>query len=163
MPTSCSPIESNTEASLIAEFLAEERTRTFCASPPPAASTTASPPSSAASSMTPRASTRTSSLRQGEGQRTGAGPARLRPAHRRPPRRARAGHHHRRSLPLLLHRPPQVHHRRHPRPRAIHPQHGHRRLHRRPRHHLVDARKGVLTQSRRHAYIASLLGIRHIW
>ncbi len=27
---------------------------------------------------------------------------------------------------------------------------------------LVDARKGVLTQSRRHAYIASLLGIRHI-
>jgi bifunctional enzyme CysN/CysC len=27
---------------------------------------------------------------------------------------------------------------------------------------LVDARKGVLTQTRRHAYIASLLGIRHI-
>jgi sulfate adenylyltransferase large subunit len=27
---------------------------------------------------------------------------------------------------------------------------------------LVDARKGILTQSRRHAYIASLLGIRHI-
>ncbi|HVZ91960.1 MAG TPA: sulfate adenylyltransferase subunit CysN [Rhizomicrobium sp.] len=27
---------------------------------------------------------------------------------------------------------------------------------------LVDARKGVLTQSRRHSYIASLLGIRHI-
>ena len=26
---------------------------------------------------------------------------------------------------------------------------------------LIDARKGVLTQSRRHAYIASLLGIRH--
>ena len=27
---------------------------------------------------------------------------------------------------------------------------------------LIDARKGVLTQTRRHAYIASLLGIRHI-
>ncbi|HVV66261.1 MAG TPA: sulfate adenylyltransferase subunit CysN [Rhizomicrobium sp.] len=27
---------------------------------------------------------------------------------------------------------------------------------------LVDARKGVLTQSRRHSYIASLLGIRHV-
>ena len=28
---------------------------------------------------------------------------------------------------------PQVHHRRHPGPRAVHPQHGHRRLDRRPR------------------------------
>ena len=27
---------------------------------------------------------------------------------------------------------------------------------------LIDARKGVLAQSRRHAYIASLLGVRHI-
>src|SRR6201993_314326 len=27
---------------------------------------------------------------------------------------------------------------------------------------LVDARKGLLTQTRRHAYIASLLGIRHV-
>ena len=27
---------------------------------------------------------------------------------------------------------------------------------------LIDARKGVLTQSRRHAFIASLLGIRHV-
>jgi bifunctional enzyme CysN/CysC len=27
---------------------------------------------------------------------------------------------------------------------------------------LIDARKGVLTQSRRHSYIASLLGIRHV-
>src|SRR5437763_3452754 len=27
---------------------------------------------------------------------------------------------------------------------------------------LVDARKGVLTQTRRHSYIASLLGIRHV-
>ena len=30
---------------------------------------------------------------------------------------------------------PQVHHRRHTRPRAVHAQHGHRRIHRRPRHH----------------------------
>ncbi len=27
---------------------------------------------------------------------------------------------------------------------------------------LIDARKGILTQTRRHAYIASLLGIRHV-
>src|SRR6202000_440673 len=27
---------------------------------------------------------------------------------------------------------------------------------------LIDARKGILIQSRRHAYIASLLGIRHV-
>jgi len=27
---------------------------------------------------------------------------------------------------------------------------------------LIDARKGVLTQTRRHAYIVSLLGIRHV-
>ena len=27
---------------------------------------------------------------------------------------------------------------------------------------LIDARKGVLTQSRRHSYIVSLLGIRHV-
>ncbi len=27
---------------------------------------------------------------------------------------------------------------------------------------LIDARKGILIQSRRHAYIASLLGIRHL-
>ena len=60
---------------------------------------------------------------------------RLRAAARRPAGRARAGHHHRRRLPLLLHRPAQVHRRRHPGPRAVHPQHGHRRLDRRPRHH----------------------------
>ena len=58
---------------------------------------------------------------------------RLRAAGRRPGRRARAGHHHRRRLPLLLHRQAQVHRRRHARPRAVHPQHGHRRLDRRPR------------------------------
>ena len=58
---------------------------------------------------------------------------RLRAAGRRPRRRARAGHHDRRRLPLLLHRPAQVHRRRHARPRAVHAQHGHRRLDRRPR------------------------------
>ena len=59
--------------------------------------------------------------------------ARLRAAGRRPRGRARAGHHHRRRLPLLRHRQAQVHRRRHARPRAVHAQHGHRRLDRRPR------------------------------
>ena len=58
---------------------------------------------------------------------------RPRAAHRRPALRARAGHHHRRGLPLLRDADPQVHHRRHPRPRSVHAQHGHRRLDRRPR------------------------------
>ncbi len=57
---------------------------------------------------------------------------RLRPAGRRPRRRARTGHHHRCRLPVLLHRQAQVHRRRHARARAVHPQHGHRRLDRRP-------------------------------
>ena len=57
---------------------------------------------------------------------------RLRAAARRPRRRARAGHHHRRRLPLLQHRPAQLHRRRLPGPRAVHPQHGHRRLDRGP-------------------------------
>ena len=61
------------------------------------------------------------------------GEHRLRAAGRRPGGRARAGHHHRRRLPLLLHRPAQVHRRRHARPRAVHAQHGDRRLDRRPR------------------------------
>ena len=56
---------------------------------------------------------------------------RLRPAGRRPGGGTRAGHHHRCRLSLLLHRQAQVHRRRHPRPRAVHPQYGHRRLHRR--------------------------------
>ena len=54
---------------------------------------------------------------------------RLRPAGRRPCGRAGAGHHHRCRLPLLLHRPPEVHRGRHPRARAVHTQHGHRGLH----------------------------------
>ena len=53
-------------------------------------------------------------------------------ADRRPAGRARAGHHHRRRLPLLRHPAAAVHPGRHPRPRAVHPQHGDGRLHRRP-------------------------------
>jgi bifunctional enzyme CysN/CysC len=62
--------------------------------------------------------------------------------------RARAGHHHRCRLPFLRYRQAQVHRRRLPGPRAVHPQHGHRRVHRRSRGVLVDARKGLLTQTR---------------
>ena len=53
---------------------------------------------------------------------------RFRAPRRRPRRRARAGHHHRRRLPLLRHRPAPLHRRRHARPRAVHAQHGDRRL-----------------------------------
>ena len=49
-----------------------------------------------------------------------------------------------------------------PGPRAVHAQHGHRRLDRRLRVILIDARKGVLTQTRRHSFLVSLLGIRHV-
>ena len=45
-------------------------------------------------------------------------------ADRRPGGRARTRHHHRRGLPLLRHQDAQVHHRRRPGPRAVHPQHG---------------------------------------
>ena len=53
---------------------------------------------------------------------------RFRAAGRRSRGRARAGHHHRRRLPLLRDAEAQVHRRRHAGPRAIHPQHGDRRL-----------------------------------
>ena len=86
-----------------------------------------------------------------------------RPAHRRAPGRARAGHHDRRRLPLLLDAETQVHHRRHARAHPAHPQHGHGLLDRRPR---PAARStpapGPTEQTRRHAMIASLLGIRHL-
>ena len=59
--------------------------------------------------------------------------ARPRAAHRRPARRARAGHHDRRRLPLVRHAAAALHPRRLPGPRAVHAQHGHRRLDRRPR------------------------------
>ncbi len=54
------------------------------------------------------------------------------PADRRSARRARAGHHDRRRLPLLRDGPAPLHHRRHAGARAVHAQHGHRRLDRRP-------------------------------
>ena len=54
-------------------------------------------------------------------------------AHRRPARRARAGHHDRRRVPPLRHAAAAVHHRRHAGPRPVHAQHGHGRLDRRPR------------------------------
>ena len=56
------------------------------------------------------------------------GHARSRAADRRPARRARAGHHDRRRLPLLRDGQAALHHRRLPRPPAVHAQHGHRRI-----------------------------------
>ena len=47
---------------------------------------------------------------------------------RRAALRAGAGHHHRRRLPLLRHGQAEIHHRRHPGPHPVHPQHGHRNL-----------------------------------
>ena len=47
-----------------------------------------------------------------------------RPSHRRAAGRTRAGHHHRRRLPLLRHAAAQVHHRRHPGAHPVHAQHG---------------------------------------
>ncbi|CAA9314380.1 MAG: Sulfate adenylyltransferase subunit 1, partial [uncultured Friedmanniella sp.] len=61
----------------------------------------------------------------------GAGPGRPGAAHRRPASRAGAGHHHRRGLPLLPHPGPEVHPRRLPWARAVHPEHRHRLLNRR--------------------------------
>ena len=139
--------------------------RTCCASSPAAASTTARARSSAACSTSPKLiyEDQLAALRPTRAGRHPGRRPRLRPARRRPGRRARAGHHHRRRLPLLLDRAAQVHRRRHARPRAVHPQHGHRRVHRRRSPViLIDARKGVLTQTRRHSFLVSLLGIRHV-
>jgi len=58
--------------------------------------------------------------------------------------------------------PIAIHHRRYAGARAVHAQYGHRASTADVAIILVDARKGILTQSRRHAYIASLLGTRHI-
>ena len=76
------------------------------------------------------------------GTRRRPGPGR---AHRRPARRARAGHHHRRGLPLLRDAAPHLHPGRHARARALHPQHVHRRLDRGP-----GARPGRRPRRRRH-------------
>ncbi len=56
-----------------------------------------------------------------------------RAAHRRPPRRARAGDHDRRRLPLVRDRAAPLPARRRARARPVHAQHGHRRLDGRPR------------------------------
>ncbi len=58
---------------------------------------------------------------------------RPRAAHRRAARRARAGDHDRRRLPLLRDTPAQVHHRRHAGAHPAHAQHGDGLLHGRPR------------------------------
>ena len=79
---------------------------------------------------------------QARGDRKGLGDARhdrrrfrSGAVHRRPEGRARAGHHDRRGLSLLLDGQAQVHHRRHAGPRAVHAEHGDRRLDRRPGDH----------------------------
>ena len=94
---------------------------------------------------------------------TGAGEIDLAPADRRPEGRARAGHHHRRGVPLLL-APTAASSSSPTRPatsstRATWPP--------APRTCqlaiiLIDARHGVQTQTRRHSFIVSLLGIRHV-
>ncbi len=55
---------------------------------------------------------------------------------------------------------PALHHRRLPRPPAVHAQHGHRASTADLAVVLLDARKGVLEQSKRHAFISALLGSR---
>ena len=74
--------------------------------------------------------------------------------HRRAARRARAGHHDRRRLPLLRDRAAQVHPRRHARARAVHAQHGDRRVDRR-RRHPARRRPARRARSRRGATRAS--------
>jgi bifunctional enzyme CysN/CysC len=87
---------------------------------------------------------------------------RLRAAGRRPRRRARAGHHHRRGLPLLLTDKRKF---------IVADTPGHEQYTRNMVTGastadvaviLIDARKGVLTQTRRHSYLVSLLGIRQV-
>jgi bifunctional enzyme CysN/CysC len=93
---------------------------------------------------------------------TQGGDDRLRPAGRWPGRRARARHHHRRGLPVLLDRPRKF---------IVADTPGHEQYTRNmvtgastadAAVILIDARKGVLTQTRRHSYLVNLLGIRHV-
>ena len=79
-----------------------------------------------------------------------------RAAHRRPARRARAGDHDRRRLPLVRHAAPPLPARRRAGPRAVHAQHGHRRLDRRRRRdpastraRASSSRRGATPTSRR--------------
>ena len=76
------------------------------------------------------------------------GPDRFFAAHRRPARRARAGHHHRRRLPLFFDSAPQIHHCRYAGPRAVHAQHGHRRFDRRSRRGSDGRHQGRSARSR---------------
>ena len=88
---------------------------------------------------------------------------RPRAADRRPEGRARAGHHHRRRLPLLLDRAAQVHHRRHARAtsstRATWPPAPRRATW--PSSSSTPATASCARRER-HSFIASLLGIRHV-
>ena len=68
-------------------------------------------------------------------KRRGDGVRQPRAAHRRPARRARAGDHDRRRLPLVRDAAPPLPARRRAGPRAVHAQHGHGRLDRRRRGH----------------------------
>ena len=87
---------------------------------------------------------------------------RPRPAHRRPARRARAGHHHRRRLPLLRHGARSF---------VLADCPGHVQYTRNTVTGsstadalvlLVDARKGVLEQTRRHLAVAALMRVPHV-
>ena len=93
------------------------------------------------------------------------GPRRDQPraAHRRPAGRARAGHHDRRRLPLLRHTrsgssssPTPPGHMQYTRNMVTGASTADLAV------VLIDARKGVIEQSRRHAFIASLLRIPHL-
>ena len=96
-------------------------------------------------------------------ERRGDGYVEPRAAHRRPARRARAGHHDRRRLPLLRDRrggastsPTRPGHVQYTRNMVTGASTADVAI------VLVDARKGVVEQTRRHAYIAALLGIPHL-
>ena len=92
--------------------------------------------------------------------RVGTGPgAGFRRPHRRSQGRARAGHHDRRGPPLLHDGAATLHHRGHARPRAVHVQHGDRRFDRQPGRHPDRRASGLLPQTRRHFFVASLVGI----
>ena len=96
------------------------------------------------------------SLRRGDGVRQ------PRAAHRRPPRRARAGDHDRRRLPLVRDAAPPLPARR----RAGHVQYTRNMVTGASTADvaviLLDARKGVVEQTRRHSYIAAMLAIPHV-
>ena len=77
-------------------------------------------------------------------------------------RAERAGDHDRRRLSLVLHAAPSLPARGRTGARPVHAQHGHGHVDSRARDRALDARKGVVEQTRRHTYIASVLGTPHI-